>query len=105
MRALCEVLDREGMGDSLTLAGKVYGAQEVTRAQAVSVCRALRALAKSGEIEDMGRDWARKRRKWARPEVAQAHKAWARAFLEETQARAQAREEARRAARQEGAAQ
>lgn len=75
MRALCEVLAREGMGDSLILAGKVYGAQEVTRAQAVSVCRALRALEARGEVEDLGRVLRYGRRLWATPQKAQEYRA------------------------------
>ena len=63
------------MGDTLTLAGEVYGSQNVTRARAVSVRRALRALEARGEVEDMGRVMRYGRRLWASPQKAQEYRA------------------------------
>ncbi len=61
--------------------------EDVTPAESASVRRALRTLAQRGEVEDLGRDWSRKRRKWATPEGAAAHREQVRAFLEYCEAR------------------
>ena len=70
MRAVLDVLARVGMTDSITVAAEVYGRQTVTPSEAVSVRRALRTLAKSGQVEDMGRGFRHGRRMWATPERA-----------------------------------
>ena len=80
--------------ESQEIARQVFGRAsmgEVLPHEGASVRRALRALAARGEVEDMGRNWARKRRKWARPEVAAQWRAWSAAFLEDSRRRAQAR--------------
>ena len=79
--------------ESQEIARQVFGRaslKDVTAPEGASVRRALRALALRGEVEDMGRNWARKRRKWATPEVAAQHRAWSRAFLEASEARRKA---------------
>lgn len=63
----------------------------VTAAESASVRRALRGLAQCGEVEDMGRDWSRKRRKWATPETAAAHRVMVDAFLAACEERRRAR--------------
>lgn len=55
--------------------------EDVTPAESASVRRALRTLAQRGEVEDLGRDWSRKRRKWATPEGAAQHAEFQRAFM------------------------
>lgn len=74
MVAALEALMRLGMADSLTLAGEVYGRQDVTHSEAVSVRRALRSLEARGEVEDLGRGFRFGRRMWATPERARAYR-------------------------------
>ena len=69
-RAALEALQGAGMLDSIAVAAQVYGHNPVTEAEAVSVRRALRSLAKSEQIADMGRGFRSGRRMWALPERA-----------------------------------
>lgn len=61
------------MLDSIEVAGRAIDKRTVTEAESVSYRRALRKLAASGRIVDMGRGWSDKRRRWAPPEVAEAY--------------------------------
>ena len=47
----------------------------ISRAQAVSVRRALRALADEGKVADLGRHWGDRRRRWSNIEVARRYAA------------------------------
>ena len=91
---------------AVKVAGELLESQEVARqlfghatiadvppSQAASVRRALRALVRRGEIEELGRDWEWGRRKWgthAEADKARARSAWARAFIAKRDAERQA---------------
>lgn len=67
------VADPEEMPDSIEITCRVFAVSECDPAQHVSVRRALRSLAKRGEIVDMGRAWHNGRRRWALPAQATAY--------------------------------
>ena len=68
MRAALRAVEVAGeLLESQEVARQVFGhatIADVPPSQAASVRRALRALVRRGEIEELGRDWERGRRKW-----------------------------------------
>ncbi|WP_407543734.1 hypothetical protein Q0M94_28110 (plasmid) [Deinococcus radiomollis] len=73
-RAALEALQLSAtMLDSITVACQVYGHNPVSEAEVVSVRRALRSLAKRGQVADMGHGWRSGRRMWALPERGAAY--------------------------------
>ena len=65
-----------GMLDSIAVAARVYGHDPVTLSEAVSVRRALRTLAKAGQVSELGRGFVGGRRMLALPE-------WGAAYLQQ----------------------
>lgn len=68
MRAALRAIEVAGeLLESQEVARQVFGhatIADVPPSQAASVRRALRALVRRGEIEELGRDWEGGRRKW-----------------------------------------
>ncbi len=85
--ALCVVQQAGELIESQEVARQVFGyatIADVPPSQAASVRRALRALVRRGEIEELGRDWEGGRRKWGTHEEAdkkRARSAQVRAFI------------------------
>lgn len=62
------------MWDSITIAGRVFDMNPVGDSECVSVRRALRKLAASGDIECMGHGWHDGRKRWCLPKCAIAYR-------------------------------
>lgn len=86
MRAALRAVEQAGeLIESQEVARQVFGhatIADVPPSQAASVRRALRALVRRGEIEELGRDWEGGRRKWgthaeADKKRARSAQAWA----------------------------
>lgn len=79
MRAALWVVQQTGeLIESQEVARQVFGyatIADVPLSQAASVRRALRALVRRGEIEELGRDWEGGRRKWGTHEEANKKRA------------------------------
>jgi len=56
--------------DSIVIAAKALGKDEISDSEHVSFRRALRQLARAGKVVDMGRAYHNRRRYWALPEIA-----------------------------------
>ena len=72
----------DGVVDTKEIVARVFdcvrdqsGQFAINRAQAVSVRRALRALADEGKVADLGRHWGDGRRRWSNIEVARRYTA------------------------------
>ncbi|CAM4059443.1 hypothetical protein [Deinococcus marmoris] len=99
MRAALRAVQQAGeLLESQEVARQVFGyptIADVPSSRAAGVRRALRALIRRGEIEELGRDWEGGRRKWgthAEAEKARARSAQVCAFI--------ARREAKQSAKQ-----
>ena len=63
--------ERRGELDSISIVAVSLGRLEITPAEHASYRRALRRLAKLGQVVDLGRGYRDRRRRWAVPEVAE----------------------------------
>jgi len=59
--------------DSIEIAGRVFDTQCINDSQHVTVRRALRALAKTDDVIDLGRAFRNGRRHWATRDKAEAY--------------------------------
>lgn len=80
-RAALDVVTRDGMLDSIEIAGRLFDTKTVSPAQDSATRRALRGLAERGALTDMGRYWRGGRRHWATPDEAARYRERVRAVF------------------------